>query len=179
MLYVVGLVGWTKWTGQSFGAKQTKAWPQRLLRVTLLRVCQVPQLLQPLLLSYCLGSSPQKAGSVACGWELCLWCSVVLGTASWEADGVASYSKDFQGGGGGGGTFTESWKPWGRGCSSLTELLLYKALSFQISLLQMILSSWAFLWSDRAWPSWWVKSQGPSSRLRVNWLAWVVSALCI
>lgn len=27
---------------------------------------------------------------------------MVLGTASWEADGVASYSKDFQGGGGGG-----------------------------------------------------------------------------
>lgn len=29
----------------------------------------------------------------------------------------------------------------------------WRSFLLQISLLQMILSSWAFLWSDRAWPS--------------------------
>lgn len=119
------------------------------------------------------------------GRQCGLWLGIVslMFCGSWNSimgSGWRSFLlQGFSGRWRGGGTFTESWKPWGRGCSSLMELLLYKALSFQISLLQMILSSWVFLWSDRTWPSWWVKSQGPSSRLRVNWLAWVVSALCI
>lgn len=118
---------------------------------------------------------------LACAWQLFLWCSVVLGTASWEEDGVDPYSEYFWGGGGvlWGKTFAESWKPLGRGVVHWESSCFTKPWCDSQHPYSRWLSSWAFLWNDSVWSPWWVKSQGPSPLLRVSWLAWGVSARCI